>query len=100
MAVSQQPAFDGVLRVSAGMFSMTNQCILHLTNVITERLDAQFQQLRNNRVTLFYWVSIIHSLSNYIKALLTSSTHRLRKSCLAKVILHAGSIHRDQNAFC
>ncbi|CAG2013968.1 unnamed protein product [Fusarium graminearum] len=38
MAVSQQPAFDGVLRISA------------------ERLDAQFQQLRNNRVTLFYWI--------------------------------------------
>ncbi|KAM0298121.1 hypothetical protein ACHAPM_008818 [Fusarium culmorum] len=38
MAVSQQPEFDGVLRVSA------------------EKLDAQFQQLRNNRVDLFYWI--------------------------------------------
>ncbi|KAI6774739.1 hypothetical protein HG530_001497 [Fusarium avenaceum] len=41
MEVSQRPEFDGVLRVSA------------------DKLDAKFQELRNNKATLQYWIDSV-----------------------------------------
>ncbi|KAH7003104.1 hypothetical protein EDB82DRAFT_5803 [Fusarium venenatum] len=41
MAVSKRPEFDGVLRVSA------------------DKLDAKFQELRNNKATLQYWIDSV-----------------------------------------
>ncbi|KAM0226881.1 hypothetical protein ACHAPO_012006 [Fusarium lateritium] len=41
MAVSKRPEFDGVLRVSA------------------DKLDAKFQELRNNKSTLQYWIDAV-----------------------------------------
>jgi hypothetical protein len=60
MEVSKRPEFDGVLRVSAGKHSTTGQSILRLANIVSDKLDAKFAELGNNKASLQYWVSTIY----------------------------------------